>query len=96
MDLFLLYTVIIFILCRHCQHELLEYWNYLGAKGQEIERLYIKYGINRKIADVYVKDLECYERPNPTEKVIEYKSAARVKCILLVLQHKCFVMSLKA
>ena len=54
---------------RHQQHELLEYWNYLGAKGQEIENLYIKYAINRKIADIYIKDVESFANPNPVEKV---------------------------
>ena len=55
--------------CRNEPHELLEYWNYLGAKGQEIEDLYMKYAINRKMADIYVKDLESYRRPNPVEEV---------------------------
>ena len=54
---------------RHQQHELIEYWNYLGAKGQEIEHLYIKYAINRKIADIYVKDVESFANPNPVENV---------------------------
>ena len=61
-----------YLLCRHYQHELLEYWNYLGAKGKEIESLYMKYAINRKVADEYVKDLDCYKHPNPIEKVTKF------------------------